>query len=395
MPRLGSKKTRTGCVRCRQRRVKCDEKRPCSACSRHDLTCSLVSRGESSPPADAPRRLVPIACKTPAASPRAVSQTPPRRDLDTEEINWATDLELMLHYTTEAYLTLPRTSECAYIWQKLAPGFAIAHQYLLRHILAFSALHLAYLRPNERQKFILVATRHHGMGLQQFRAALTKISTNNCHVLFIGASFVIIVHMATLATRIVSGDPSAASVEDMIEIFVLAKGMNTVLGTWSHIIHEGCLKAMFAGSPISRTCSFWDEISHRLQQLKTTLPKREADPSTADILESAILSLADTFKRAIDTAPAPELRTLMSWPIFASDPYVGLLRGSCPGALIILAFYCVIVHETESNTWYSRGWGSKIIQQIHGRLGKEWVSFIQWPLERTSNSAVASHLPHG
>jgi hypothetical protein len=209
------------------------------------------------------------------------------------------------------------------------------------------------------------------------------------------ASFVIHVHLATLAARIASEDPSAAFLEEMINMFVLAKGMSTVLDTWSEIIHGGCLKAIFARSPVSGTRPFWEEISLRLQQLQKTLPKRETDPLTAEILESTILSLSHTFKCAIDIGPTPELRTLMSWPIYASDTYVGLLRVGCPGALIILTFYCAIVHETESNTWYTKGWGSSLIRLIQARLGQEWVDFIQWPLERTSRSGMASHTPRG
>lgn len=39
-PRLYHKKSRAGCLRCKQRRVKCDEQRPsCSSCSRHLVEC--------------------------------------------------------------------------------------------------------------------------------------------------------------------------------------------------------------------------------------------------------------------------------------------------------------------------------------------------------------------
>ncbi|KAI0103626.1 hypothetical protein GGR51DRAFT_549831 [Nemania sp. FL0031] len=396
MPRLGSKKTRTGCMKCRQRRIKCDEKRPCSACKKHDLECSLVSHDTPSPSVHVPGHLAPIACKTPTISPRDVSQTSSgsQSDTDSQEIAWVTDLELMLHYTTEAYLTLPRISEFAHIWQKLAPGFAISHQYLLRLILAFSALHLAYLEPNKQQKYSLVATQHQSLGLQQFRVALTQISADDCHVLFMAASFVIKVHLATLATRIAAGDPSGTAVEDMVEMFVLVKGMSAVLNTWEHIIHGGCLNPMFAHTPVAGPRPFWNEISDKLQHLRATLPKRETDPVIAEILETETLTLSNTFKHAIDTASAPELRILVTWPVYASDTYVRLLRAGCPGALIILTFYCAIVHETESNTWYSRGLGSRIVQQIQARLEPEWVDLIQWPLERTRASAVASHSLH-
>ncbi|KAI5927662.1 hypothetical protein F4810DRAFT_274752 [Camillea tinctor] len=44
MPRLGYLKSRHGCDRCKQRRVKCDECTPCAACVRHGIRCSLLDR---------------------------------------------------------------------------------------------------------------------------------------------------------------------------------------------------------------------------------------------------------------------------------------------------------------------------------------------------------------
>ncbi|KAH8882835.1 hypothetical protein GQ53DRAFT_440301 [Thozetella sp. PMI_491] len=47
-PRLYHKKSRLGCIRCKQRRVKCDEKRPaCTGCSRHAVECIYPSRTTS------------------------------------------------------------------------------------------------------------------------------------------------------------------------------------------------------------------------------------------------------------------------------------------------------------------------------------------------------------
>ncbi|KAI0120084.1 hypothetical protein GGR51DRAFT_9529 [Nemania sp. FL0031] len=47
-PRLYHKKSRTGCLRCKQRRVKCDELRPtCSSCSRHLVECVYQTQTQS------------------------------------------------------------------------------------------------------------------------------------------------------------------------------------------------------------------------------------------------------------------------------------------------------------------------------------------------------------
>ncbi|KAF3064226.1 Caltractin [Daldinia childiae] len=48
-PRLYHKKSRTGCTRCKQRRVKCDEIRPsCGSCSRHAVECVYLTTSQAS-----------------------------------------------------------------------------------------------------------------------------------------------------------------------------------------------------------------------------------------------------------------------------------------------------------------------------------------------------------
>lgn len=43
MPQLGSRKSRRGCLQCKQRRVKCDEDIPCGACLRRKEACSFLA----------------------------------------------------------------------------------------------------------------------------------------------------------------------------------------------------------------------------------------------------------------------------------------------------------------------------------------------------------------
>lgn len=48
-PRLYHKKSRNGCTRCKQRRVKCDEIRPsCGSCSRHAVECVYLTTSQAS-----------------------------------------------------------------------------------------------------------------------------------------------------------------------------------------------------------------------------------------------------------------------------------------------------------------------------------------------------------
>ncbi|WAO82885.1 C6 zinc finger domain-containing protein [Fusarium falciforme] len=52
--RLGHKKSRNGCLRCKARRVKCDELRPCTNCVRHHVECSLVTSSTAATSACSP-----------------------------------------------------------------------------------------------------------------------------------------------------------------------------------------------------------------------------------------------------------------------------------------------------------------------------------------------------
>ncbi|KAI8724349.1 hypothetical protein NCS52_00003800 [Fusarium sp. LHS14.1] len=70
--RLGHKKSRNGCLRCKARRVKCDELRPCTNCVRHHVECSLVTSSAVVTNASSP----PSAPSVPAVPPTVPSSAP-------------------------------------------------------------------------------------------------------------------------------------------------------------------------------------------------------------------------------------------------------------------------------------------------------------------------------
>ena len=48
-PRLSHTKSRTGCFRCKARKIKCDEQRPvCRNCGRHNATCKYPPNANAS-----------------------------------------------------------------------------------------------------------------------------------------------------------------------------------------------------------------------------------------------------------------------------------------------------------------------------------------------------------
>ncbi len=301
--------------------------------------------------------------------------------------DWVTDMELMHHYATQAYLTLPRPHEIGRVWQSEAVELALVYQYLLHLILAYSAFHLAHLRPEHQRRYYYAAAQHQSLGLRDMRTDLVGLNAENCHALFMAGSFLALGKFAALTIYAGDKNDHRPNLEDIVEVFVLLKGMDTVLQSWEQAIQAGPFRTLFAMSPSSRPFPFWNEISERLDRLRELLGGRLVDdPARAAVIDSEVLKLSNVSQQSVSFSSAPELRFIVQWPISVSNSYVRMLREVNPAALVVLSYYCVVVHLSETTTWFTRGWASKLLRAVEALLPPEWSEMIQWPLEHIHNS---------
>ncbi|PSR80520.1 hypothetical protein BD289DRAFT_440630 [Coniella lustricola] len=447
MPRLGYTKSRTGCIKCRQRRVKCDEKRPCTACARHNVPCSLLNNDDSS--ADAPIRPRRAPKRSQAKRNAATADSKHTEhmsqdlehlsaaaDLDsgflagfsflddaqigldllwelssnaadvdgaglsTQNRDWAMDMELMHHFATEAYLTLPRASEIGHVWRDKAVEMALSNHYLLRLILSFSAFHLAYTRPGWQRKYYYVAAQYQSQGVSHMRAALANLNHENCHALFIAGSLLAVGNLAASAIHAKDVLDPRPTVDDIVDVFVLLKGMATVLHSFEKTIQEGPFTQLFGGnasvtivaSPLANTAPAelsqprWDDVKQKLRHLRDVLQVRLVDdPALAQTIDQALVSISVYMDEANITSMTV-LRFTLSWPISISEAFIKLLREKHPAAIVLLTYYCVIVQGTESRTWYTRGWASKLLLAAEVLVPSPWAALIEWPLQRVGRA---------
>ena len=89
------------------------------------------------------------------------------------------------------------------------------------------------------------------------------------------------------------------------------------------------------------------------------------------------------------------------WPIQNSVEFVELLSAWHPGALILLAHYCIVFHRVGTGSWYLEGRAAGILSTIVRRLGLAWHRYIEWPLSEvgllpsTDDKQVTDELPFG
>ncbi|KAK1242530.1 hypothetical protein MKX08_005342 [Trichoderma sp. CBMAI-0020] len=141
-------KSKRGCLQCRKRRVKCDEKLPtCSACIRRQESCSFkpVTR----------RREIENSGNVVDEVPRSLSQ---RYRLPLDEVDEAVNLlqmKLFHHFQRDTIPTLLFPSQA---WEN-ALQLSFSFPSLMHAMLCESARHLSYLFPDE-QKYATAATTH-------------------------------------------------------------------------------------------------------------------------------------------------------------------------------------------------------------------------------------------
>ncbi|KAK3300988.1 uncharacterized protein B0H64DRAFT_382376 [Chaetomium fimeti] len=224
-PRRSHKKSRSGCRRCKSRKIKCDEVHPrCGNCVKHGVPCDFehpeivaelqatAATESPSTPASTVNFGSPIsryasvipgasAVATPlcrAPSTQAVSQTtPPGHRL--------LELRLMHQYTAMTCKTFTFTAPVTEdIWKITVPNLAFTgSQHLADAILAVAALHLRSMVPNDKE-LIRASHAYMAASLAEYSAALTKgINHNNAESLFLTST---LIAFQSTATRVFMKD---------------------------------------------------------------------------------------------------------------------------------------------------------------------------------------------
>ncbi|KAI8661159.1 hypothetical protein NCS55_00985200 [Fusarium keratoplasticum] len=383
MPRLGYKKSRKGCLRCKQRRVKCDEKQPCSACSRHGVACVFPEHPDAARSSSRSRD-----------SDKNGSQTDLRRDWvspsmspdpfpyfakfvtgqePVEKSTWLTDLELMHHYTFSTYLTLPRANELQQVWQVEVPKLALAHVFLLHQVLSVSAHHLAYLHP-DRPTLSICASQHQNKAVVGLRTAVPTISEENCPEIFVASSLLYICAFASFSAPSRDEQPR---IDDLVDVFLLVRGMSDILNSYNDALRASKLGILFMRGDASEPSPVLSAMVEKLRQLE--IPNA-FDPETTNLCRESILSAVNWIENCVTTTRMPDLRVAMSWSLSLEPEFMDLVRRNHPIALCVIGHYCVILHHTGRDHWFLRGWGKPILSDIMEKIDPEWKCLLEWPL---------------
>ncbi|KAK4225287.1 sterol uptake control protein 2 [Podospora fimiseda] len=399
--RLGYTKSRTGCQRCKHRRVKCDENKPCRACVRHGVECSLVTGHSPASPT--------LSVSTPQTAPSPRTAAGPHRDEpssssdpfpyfakfvsgrpDSEIADWVSDMELLHQWSTSTFKTLvdpEATSAILRLWQVEVPQLSFKHTFLLHLILAISAYHLAYLRPENCQQYSLRASQHQNVAIRTMRDELSNVTPENCHALLAASAFLFTSVLAASQLEGIGSSPAPSpTIDDLIDVFVLIKGIRGLLDTSQSILITGPLKHLFAvynvpdggNLMLDRVINQLDMFLSCLREINTN--SADSDKKTVDTIETATRCLMQMIRDAINHSTDPEYRVVTAFPIMMPDEYVPLLRQKNPLALVLLSYYCVVFHACELKYWFIKGWSEGVMMDISRIAKPPWIEHSAWSM---------------
>ncbi|KAJ5930880.1 C6 transcription factor [Penicillium verhagenii] len=385
--RRSHRKTRTGCLQCKQRKVKCDENKPgCQNCTRRDVACSFaeVPRPISSSheqPTASPGSATPVALSLSPAHQSLDSQPTIPTNLQGFDIF---DMQLLHHFMTTTCYTLSRAPVVQAVWRDEVPQIAFTMPGVLHAMLAVSALHLAWSDPSKATACIAQAHRHHNVAVQTVTPNIQSLASENSAGLFVFSSLTCIFACANAQSTFV-GLFEHGHLAEWAHLF---RGTRTVVDYSSQDFHFGPLGPMFThGTNASinrRSPEALQQGQMYVWELKQLI-SREClhDEKLQLVYDRSLEGLARTLAVAMKPGEGPRLQTgeVFAWLFEASNDYLDLLGQEKPIAIIIFGYFCVALCQIEW-MWWIEGLSTRLMTQLHNVLNDEWQNWLKWPKEQ-------------
>ena len=368
-------KSRHGCVQCKLRKVKCDIRTPiCSNCQRREESCSFLSTFQPLKASNTASYLSSPALTSVPVTGGTLNGVPNALGLDLQT------LELMHHYSTVVCFTLSKNSQVQQLWQNQVPKDALIHPFLMHCVMAASALHLAGTVPTRRNAYSTIAIRHHGIALSAYKSMLHDITKANCGPLYTGAKLLTVF---VAAYSLLPGAVGVSiSIRGLLGVAELVKGGRIILKMIDAWAGEGDRFRQVTKSVLKD----WDHdpalpqgLSEAIETIKTIVVTQIETADVKSVYFSTLDILVKTFQACYLNPDHPEL--VLIFLVQVDRKFMDLLRSTEQLALIILAYYGIVLNLVKEN-WWAKNWGSRVVKEIYDSLDAPSRSLIQIPMEQ-------------
>ncbi|KAJ5946352.1 hypothetical protein N7454_003191 [Penicillium verhagenii] len=398
--------------------LKCDEKRPtCVNCLNHNVECSFTSGARSISPSESSKstpearplvqRFRPYHYATgemkqtfrlpkSKGSPRdskqsKASQCDPSREGCIKNISLP-DLQLFHHYTISTYRTMRVDDEDVYdLWQKHIPDWGIEFPSILHLIMALSALHLGYQKPELREQYIEQADSHFTFGIRSVTSVLAQLNADNCQRVYMSAVLICFIYFGRGPRP---GEYLIFSDHGPSEWLVLMNGVKSILESHHTKIFSGILGSKGDKPPeYTLTPALRSELHENaihLQAVQRFIEEGEMDLHERDICVSAIKNLSEMLNELYDKLSAGMpgvflMDLVIGWLYRRPEEFVHFIEQKRPKALVVLAYWAALLKFMET-TWFMEGWSEHVLMGISSSLPFDYQLWLEWPLQKSQQA---------
>ena len=281
-----------------------------------------------------------------------------------------THLELFYHFATRLAGDLVPDSGTSAFFTDLAVRESLSTPYLMDELLALSAAHKSTLQPDRRDFYLTEATRLQTRGLSRHNGLQTELSDDNCVAVFMYSA--LLGQHVLFDTFSLQGDFPAV-ISKLVQCLSLHRGIRTIAASSS----EDTLRKLLGGDlshlePLGVVQS-GDESALLWDQLEGS----QLSDASKNNCHEAVKALQDMFSRQ-RLGTVRSALAVQEWAVRVPTGYVELLNQRRPEALVVLAYYAVLLHR-ERMYWSIGGTGSYLIRSITSNLGEYWAEWLEWP----------------
>lgn len=345
----------------------CTEGRPlCANCNRLGVACIYPSTESQS---SSPGALVSAAISHMTAGIESPGEQPLSM----------LDLELLHCYINDFIPSSVLQTDMIPIFTKTYVDIGLSEAYVLHTLLAISALHLYWKNPSRTELFAR-ATSLQATALRLAQPHIVHLSQKHCMGVFVFSSFT--AHFALAEVMLNPHDSSSLRdpVEEIINCFQLTRGVATVVAPFWTYLQASCLSPIF---------EYEDNRSELLPFLERDFPtyasvrelaRGQEYPERRDACIHAV-ELLFLYISILRSNPEshPSFRIILSWPVEVRKPYMEMISERDPFALVVLAYYAVLMQSRDYIPYITNAWPRYIMDYVDGALGDEWEPYLAWP----------------
>nr|POF15341.1 sterol uptake control protein 2 [Quercus suber] len=332
-------KSRDGCAACKKRHIK--ERPSCSNCRTRRLQCpfqddaakedtTLVEHGATG--------LTP----SPSAVDHSSSNAPSVLQAGATDV-CVVHLDLYHHFLFHVCPTFTGQAKYDESYRTLMTDAAFKHDFVLFAVLGLAALSKHMSSPSQTYRALAIAFQK--KAIASLDDTLTEVNNENCVAVVLFAHLIGVHSFCDVfcsAANTTFHDFLAA----LIDSAQLLRGINSVMQPfWKHL--ETTEVGDFMREAISKRNRQVGRSGDETASLSAFVQNADIGESSRETYKDTVVRLQHSFTELheLDTSARASTHTAFAWLITSSPGYLQLLGEARPEALVIFAWYAVVLHQ--------------------------------------------------